>query len=189
MKVNNNNLKNLFIKSQAGDQNSYRELLTQLLPLIEFRVNRKVFEKKDCPDIIQEILLSIHKSLGSYDKRFDVKPWVVAICERRIVDYIRKVSRRNHNEILTIDGDVTSLGSTAKSLIETKVELDNLEVLMKDLPEESRQALLLTKLQGHSTKEAADIMGVQENALRTRISRSLSLLRDKVKNDENERGK
>lgn len=181
MKKNSVLLKRLFIQSQAGDQASYRKLLEAILPIIEYRVRRKVFEVKDQSDVIQEVLLSIHKSLASYDSRFDVKPWVTAICERRIVDYIRKVSRRNNNEVLTDDGDVTNITCDAKSLLETRQDVEELRELMKDLPEDSQQAIRLTKLEGHSTKEAAQILGIKESALRTRISRSLSQLKDKAK--------
>lgn len=181
--IKNKSLKSLFIKSQNGDQDSYRKLLNEIVPIIEFRVRRKVFEEKDQCDVTQEVLLSIHRSLASYDRRFDVKPWVISICERRIVDYIRKVTRRNNVEYLTQDTDVTFGTSDAKSILEMN---EDVEQLMKDLPKESRQALLLTKVKGHTTKEAAAILGVKENALRTRISRSLSFLKKRSSKLENE---
>ena len=178
MKNNRDVLVQLMTRSQNGDPISYQKLLEALVPLIEIRIRRKVFEVKNQSDVIQDVLFSIHKSLASYDNRFDVKPWVIAICERRIVDYIRKVTRRDSHEVLSENGDVTNHFIDTKSLLESRQEL---EELMKDLPEASKQALLLTKIDGYSTKEAAEILGVKQNALRTRISRSLDLLKEKAR--------
>ena len=174
MTYNENKLRELLILAQTGDKESYRKFLEMVLPYISSMASKKVFEKNDVSDVIQEILMSIHKSLGTYDSKRAVMPWLTTISQRRIIDYIRKVSKRPELEGLTKDGDVTFLKD------ETKVSLDTSEVL-KHLPEDTQKAITLTKIEGHSTKEAADILGIKENALRTKISRGMTLLKKKAK--------
>jgi len=169
-------LKKMLILSQQGDKDAYKNFLMSILPLIHSIFSKKIFHKDDTSDVIQEILLSIHKALPSYDSKRPVLPWVLAISERRIIDYIRKVTRKNKNETLTKDGSLTSFEDEAKRSVH------DLEILYK-LPYDIRRAIELTKIDGYSTKEAANILGINENALRTRVSRGMSKLKNKMKAD------
>jgi RNA polymerase sigma-70 factor (ECF subfamily) len=167
-------LKQYMILSQKGDQDSYRSFLIEVVPLIESRVRRQLINKDDVSDVVQEVLISIHKSLATYDSKRDVLPWLMTITHRRIVDYIRKITRINDKEVLTSDGDVTYFEDHTKSSV---VDLS----YFRKLSEETRSAIKLTKIEGYSTKEAAQMLGLKENALRTKISRGMSKLRDEAK--------
>jgi len=170
---NDGDLRKMLILSQKGDQVQYREFLKAILPIISSIAQRKVFNAEDSSDVIQEVLLSIHKALPTYDSKRAVLPWVVTITQRRIVDYIRKITRRNSTELLTEDGDVTFFQA------ETKLAIEGLKILDR-LPADTKKAIILTKLEGYSTKEAAQMLGVKENALRTKVSRGMTKLRKKA---------
>lgn len=174
MAYDTQNLKKYMILSQAGDQDSYRSFLIEVLPLIEARVRRQLINKDDVSDVVQEVLISIHKSLATYDSKREVLPWLMTITHRRIVDYIRKITKINQREVLTNDGDVTFFED------DTKNPVLDLTYLQK-LPEDTRSAIKLTKIEGYSTKEAAQMLGLKENALRTKISRAMAKLRDEAR--------
>jgi len=172
-------LSQLLASSQKGNRSDYQSFLTGIWPLIDSRVRKRVFNRDDVSDVTQEALLSIHKALATYDTKRSVLPWVIAITERRVVDYIRRTTRKNEMETLTADGDVTFYEA------QTKLPTGAHEILAL-LPEESRRAIELTKVEGYSTKEAAKILGIKENAVRTRISRAMSQLKEKMKAKERE---
>jgi len=175
MSYTENQLSGLIVLSQKGDKKSYKSLLVALLPFVTKMIQKKVFNENDVSDVVQEVMISIHKSLPTYDAKRDVMPWVYTITQRRVIDYIRKVSRRATKEILTADGDVTFFAG------ETKLELDTESLKVLDLlPEQTRKAITLTKIEGHSTKEAALILGMKENALRTRVSRGMTMLKKRA---------
>lgn len=173
MTKNSDRLKKLLIESLSGDKDSYREFFKEITPLVE-SIAQKAFHKEDVPDLVQEIFLSIHKSLPSFDPKRPVVPWVCAIANRRVIDYIRKISSRNNNEVLTEDGDVTIYPSQTKITIGGKIP-----PILEILPSDTKKAIMLTKYEGHSTEEAAKIMGIKSNALRTRISRGIKLIKKK----------
>lgn len=166
-------LKQLMLSSLKGDRNAYREFLLAITPLIT-SIAHKAFNKGDVDDIVQDIYISIHKSLASFDKGRAVTPWVVAIANRRVVDYIRKVTRRNDKEFHTDDGDVTNFADDAKDYTE------ELPPFLDLVPSDTKKAIVLTKIEGYSTEEAAKILGIKNNALRTKISRGFSLIRKKI---------
>ncbi len=174
---NKEEIKYLLIQTQKGDKKAYHLFLTKLSPYITKKVRFRIFNEGDVADVVQECLISIHRSLPTYDSKRDVLPWVVAITERRIVDYIRKKNRQMklQNEL---GPNVTNEEFVAK------YELEDLKIL-DQLPEVTKKAIELTKLHGHSTKEAALKLGLSEDALRARISRGLGRIQEMVREESN----
>lgn len=164
------NIRSLLIATQAGDQKSYQELLTLLYPYVQKVVSKKVFKEDDIQDVTQEILISIHNSLNTYDADRQALPWINTIIQRRIIDYVRKITRVSEHETTTEDGDVTFWCAPANFLIEDAEWIDQ-------LPEDLKQAVVLTKIEGHSTTEAAEMMGIKPDALRARVSRGIRKLK------------
>ncbi|MAF76916.1 MAG: hypothetical protein CME63_09500 [Halobacteriovoraceae bacterium] len=173
----NESLKELLIQTQEGNQESYKLFLKKVIPLIEKKVNKTVFNKSDRPDLIQEILMSIHQSLATYDSAYDVEPWLYTITQRRIIDYIRRIARHQKFNC-TEEFDVTNHIGQAN----IQSEMENYEIL-NILSNENRKAILLTKLYGHSTAEVAAELNIKENALRTRLSRAFKEIENYLKKE------
>lgn len=167
----NEELRHHLLLARSGDKSAYKLFLKGVLPTVTGLVTKKVFNADDQQDVVQEILLSLHKSLASYDDEREVLPWVYAIASRRIIDYIRKVTRVDADMMSPFSDDVTYHEETTNNSVE-KIDLSCLE----ELPELTKQAIHLTKIEGYSTKEAAVMLDIKENALRTRISRGLKQL-------------
>lgn len=174
------NIRSLLIAAQSGDQKAYRNLLEVLYPYVGSIVKRKVFDTNEVLDIQQDIILSIHRSLNTYDPDREPFPWINAITHRRIIDYIRKITRKNENEGHFKDGEVTI------PTFDSNIKTEDIEWL-QEVNEETRHAILLTKVQGHSTAEAANMLGIKENALRTRVSRGIRKLKNYLKAEYDER--
>lgn len=162
-------LKKLLVLAQSGERGPYERFLLKVTPYVRTIV-QKVFINDDRADVVQEVLLSIHKSLGSYDSKRPVLPWVSALANRRVVDYIRKTTSKKQLDEMLKDQNVTNQQLDTKPFEEESLCLDS-------LPETTKRAILLTKVEGHSTEEAAQIIGIGPNALRTRVSRGIKKLR------------
>jgi len=168
-------IKNLAL-AQKGDKSAYKSFLSDVSSLLRPIVSKKVFDQSHVEDVLQEALLGIHKSLHTYEPGRDPLPWVKAIAHRKIVDYIRKTLKKEENEVFTKEGDVTIFADPANIEMGTEDILQGLEPTL-------REPIELTKIKGHSTSEAAEILGIKENALRTRISRGLTKLRKILEED------
>ena len=160
----------LIERSQQGDKEAYRQFLNALYPWIEGRVGRRVFNESECADVVQDVMISVHKSLNTFDSSYSFLPWLLAICNRRIVDYIRKKGRIEEQEI-SGELDVTNVeGSANIDSVREQYEL------LAPLPENLLRPVWLTKIEGFSTAEAAEKLGIKENALRTRLSRAFKMI-------------
>ena len=154
-------LHSLLCKSMDGDQDNYRLFLIECSKIIEKRVRYKIFLKIDHDEVSQEILFGIHKSLASFNKDKKALPWLNSIINYKIIDYFRRNS--SNLEFSDID-DVTNEALSANTYIEG-IEL------FEQLTDDCQECLKLTKFDGLTSQQAAKEIGINENALRTRVSR------------------
>lgn len=168
-------------KSQTGDKQSYQKLLELIYPVIKAFVISKMGPSYNYEDITQECLISIHKALHTYDPKRSFKPWLFAITRYKLIDFLRKMQREasrevNHPEIFaTIAAPETNSISEENGLLVHRA--------LDALPADMKQAIVLTKMDGLSTNEAAEKLGVSPVALRSRVSRAYKILRKKLEKE------
>lgn len=79
----------LFQGAVDGDRKTYAALLTEISVLARRYVRRKLGDQADGDDIVQEILISVHKALPTYDPARACMPWLGAIMHFRLNDALR----------------------------------------------------------------------------------------------------
>lgn len=163
-----NNFSTLLIKAQDGDKIAYYDFLNQCTLFLRDRLKKWIYRSEIREEIIQEILIGVHKSLTTFLPDRDAYAWVMGIARFKVIDHLRK----NPEKYQELTSDVTFHQEMTNDIYES----------LNDLPELVKEALLLTKVDGLSTKEAAKSLGIKENALRTRVSRALALLKKELEN-------
>ncbi len=165
----------LMILAQSGDERAYQELLSDLARVLRGYVHRKVGRESDVEDIVQEVLISIHRSRHTFEQDRPIGPWIFAIAKRRIIDHLR-VGSRLSRELQGDDWDnewwLERAGGDAVA--------ENMRDLYREfqnLSEQKRQAVRLVALEGRSTRQAAEIMEMKESAFRVMFHRTVHSLR------------
>lgn len=169
----------LMVRAQAGDAESYRQLLGELGDAIESYLKRRFGNPEWVDDCVQESLLGLHRARRTYDPRRRFWPWMVTIVKHKAVDLLRRGAARTRIEVVSDDAlgrAATSPGSHRDSALDT-------ERILGWLNTEYRQALVLTKLEGHSIEEAATIAGVSQSAMKTRVHRAIRLVQRRLQKE------
>ncbi len=161
----------LMKQGQAGDRQSYNQLLSELGRVIEKYILSKFGELTSLEDCIQESLLAIHHARHTYDPRRPFRPWLFTIVHHKTIDILLKGNRHNIESL-----DQAGLETMEESHVDLDRAIDG-ERLMFELSDEQRQAITLTKYAGMTTNEASSVLGVTETALKARLKRGL----DKIK--------
>ena len=162
--MNKINLTELLIKAQDGDKTSYGLFLKECSIYLKYRLKKWNSRPEVVEEITQEVLIGIHRNLQTFLPGRNAEAWIMGIAKFKVIDFLRK----NPHKFQELNFDVTSDEN------ETNYDMED---IFSDLPEMIQEALLMTKIQGLSTKEAALKLGIKENALRTRLSRALSRFR------------
>jgi RNA polymerase sigma factor (sigma-70 family) len=133
-------------------------------------------------DIFQETFIKIVNTLrqGNYNEEGKFGPWAVRIGRNLTIDYIRK-QKRNVTITDSEGNDIFSylqIGEESREDILIKMQTEkNVKELVKRLPEEQREVLIMRHWGDMSFKEIADITGVSINTALGRMRYALSNLR------------
>lgn len=174
-----NALGQLMELAQRGDAGAYVELLKVITPRIRQIVaaQRGFAGPEEVEDLVQEILLSIHKVRATYDPARPFLPWLQAIVRNRLADGARRYSRTGRREVSIDDDDVTFSEIEANQDTGEPNDVDALKKAVEALPGAQRQAIELLKLREMSLKEAAAITGSSEASLKVATHRAIASLR------------
>ncbi|MFP4003193.1 MAG: sigma-70 family RNA polymerase sigma factor [Alphaproteobacteria bacterium] len=171
--------------AQEGDHASYDRLLREILPLIRgmIRKRRTFLPSEDIEDLVQDVLLSLHSVLATYDPERPFIPWLMAITRNRLADGGRRHARLNANEVTVERLPETFCDAEANRGAETFADRESLRRAMTELPPGQRQALDLLKLKELSLKEASAISGMSISALKVAVHRATKTLRNVLKRE------
>jgi RNA polymerase sigma-70 factor (ECF subfamily) len=164
--------------AQGGDSDAYRALLTAVTPRIRrfVRARRAFIGAADVEDLVQDVLLSVHTVLATYDPSRPFMPWLLAIARNRLADAARRHVRRAH-EVHVDDRHVTFVDVAANTPDEGPGDLEALTQAISGLPASQRKAIELLKLREMSLKEASAATGSSVSALKVATHRAMMSLR------------
>ncbi|HBZ71139.1 MAG TPA: RNA polymerase subunit sigma [Deltaproteobacteria bacterium] len=169
--------------AQRGDAVAYESLLRELRPSLQGFIRRQISNDAAVEDIVQTVLLSLHRARHSYRSEHLFEPWLWAIARNALTDFQRKRSRRNGREEPLPDENALPDGFLAPSSSDTRAGRDqvalsrDLEHALSRLPASQQEAVLLLHLEGLSVIEAAVRAHVSPGALKARVHRAYRALR------------
>ncbi|MEG3617187.1 sigma-70 family RNA polymerase sigma factor [Magnetovibrio sp. PR-2] len=169
--------------AQDGDGVAYQNLLQAVLPLIRAIVSKKIQDPDKTEDIVQEVLMSVHKNRHTYDPSLPFKPWLATITQRRTIDALRKIYRQGARETLVDEYPETFLADETNISPEDDLVFamgDELSRALESLPAGQRTAVELLKLREMSLKEASEASGMSVAALKVAMHRALKSLRTQM---------
>lgn len=131
-------------------------------------------------DLEQEILIQLWHSLGKFDGRVKITTWIYRIALNTAISFYRKESKVSRNNI-PIDKSIISLSNN-----ESEIELNqNIKLLYQFIEKlnELDKALILLYLDDNKYKEIAEILGISETNVGTKISRIKKELKEQFNNN------
>jgi len=169
-------LKTLMIESLAGNEQSYRRLLTDLSAHLRvYYVRRLGRGHAIVEDLVQETLLAVHVRRFTYDRERPFTGWLNAIARYKLIDYFRESRARSAVSIDEADDVFTA--ETADAAI-ARVDIGR---LLDDLPVKSRVLIRAVKIDGRSVAEVSATEGVSKSAVKVAIHRGLKRLARRLK--------
>ena len=163
-------------RAQGGDRGAYRRLLEEITPYLRSLASRRVPNRSDVEDAVQDALLTLHAVRHTYDPSRPFGPWLVAIANRRVVDGLRRRGRTGARET-PLDAEHETFAAPEANYHEAASEARALREAVESLPPGQRDAIRMLKLQEMSLKEAAAVSGMTVAALKVATHRAVKSLR------------
>ena len=133
-------------------------------------LQRKISDPDEVDDLLQEILIKVHKNLSSLESVTKTKAWLFQIANNTIIDFYRK---RDRGIALSAD----DLWYSEENDQAQQKLAQCVTPFIKALPKESADLLTEIELHGRSQKEVADKFGINYSTLKSRVQKGRKQLR------------
>lgn len=171
----------LMTSAQDGNQADYARLLKEIVPMVRAVVAHHHRRADRVDDVVQDVLLTLHRIRHTYDPGRPFMPWLVAVARRRSIDAIRRRTRTETMEIRDDTSYETFADPLANRELEGREATDQLAAALAALPRGQREALELVKLKEMSLVEASAVSGQSVGGLKVNVHRAIKALRAKLK--------
>lgn len=167
--------------AQDGDADAYKAVLTASIPVVLAIARRMNMNAAVADDVVQEVLLTIHRARHTYDPGRPFLPWLRAIANRRAIDVLRLHGRNGAREVHDPDAYLNRAGPEAgtETATDRQDEAATLRSAIATLPPRQRQAIELLGLQERSLAEASVQTGQTKTALKVNLHRAIRALRSR----------
>lgn len=181
---------------KTGDSLSDHEIVRRVLAgesalfeLIMRRYNQRVYrtvrsivrDESEAEDVMQQAYVNAYAHLGQFEERATFVTWLTRIAINEALARIRPRALRLADDMdETImdrlesprpDPEQELLASELKNVVESEIAA---------LPASYRSVLMLREVEGLSTAETAECLGVNEDLIKTRLHRARTILRDNL---------
>jgi len=132
--------------------------------------------RDDREDLAQEIIVQLWRSFASFDGRCRFSTWMYRIALNVAISFYRRESTRTRHVLSDDEKVLNAIDETENRSAEVQALyefIDGLEPLNK--------ALILLYLDGNSYSEIADVVGITETNVATKISRLKQTMREEFR--------
>ncbi len=182
--LDNQDIQLLVSKIVTGNERAFRELYNHFFPILYQYSYSLLGNKEDTRDVVQEVFLQVHKSVGTLREREKVSNWLYTITYTKCIDVIRR--REKSNRIMKTlyyeeKNKPLFLGEVADE-VEKREWHRNIKKEVEQLSTAKKNSIILFYQQGLSTKEIAEVQGISEGSVRNALTGARKQIRLSLEN-------
>jgi len=174
--------------AKAGDLEAFSQLVNRYDRNI-FRIAQHItHNEEDAQDVVQDAFLKAYQNLEQFQENSKFYTWLVRIA---VNEALMKLRKRRNDRTVSLDEDVeTEEGSMPREVADWspnpeqlygQSELgDILKKTIQGLPPGFRTVFVLRDVEGLSTEETAEMLGLSVPAVKSRLLRARLQLRERL---------
>jgi RNA polymerase sigma-70 factor, ECF subfamily len=177
----------LIARVQAGQADAFYELVRPYERAVFLSALSLTRNDADAEEVAQEAMLKAFKYIGGFRREAKFSTWLIQIAINEAKMKIRKNRRHLYDSIeesqMSDDGDYipkdfADWREIPSEALERKELRDALASALNSLPEKYRTVMMLRDVQQLSIAETAQVLGISEANVKTRLSRARLQMRD-----------
>ena len=166
----------------SGFDGSFEELVRRYQRPISAYVYRMVGNYESALDLTQEIFIKVYNSLNRYRAEFKFSTWIYKIAHNAAVDHLRRTATREQSLVLGPEGDTFDLPLESARLSpeqesEQKERRGEIEAVVRALPANYRELIILRHSQDLSYEEIVEVTGLPLGTVKNRLFRAREMMR------------
>lgn len=165
----------LVASALAGRQTAFAALMARHREAVFRLARHHTGDEVEALDLTQEAFIAAFASLAKFDAARPFRAWIMRIAVNKCRDWARRRAvRRLFRMARPLEDafDVADQGLDPEAEAISRRELARVSAAVAALPANLKDPLILCRLEGMSMSEAAEVLGLTEKAVETRIYRA-----------------
>ncbi len=173
-----------------GDRRAFDELVHRYERELYNYLRRYVGDDQVAEDVFQQTFLQVHLKCDQFEPGRRFRPWLYTVAINQAIDMQR---RNRRHRMASLDkrlgtGDEQETGALVdlldnesagpSQLAEEAEQSEEVRRAVDELPESTRQAVLLVYFQGMKYREAAEVMSIPVGTVKSRLHAAIGRLNE-----------
>jgi len=165
----------LIVGVSRGEREALAELYARHGSWLLLRLSRRCSDAGLVDEVLQDTFVAVWRGASRYHGTGEVGAWIWGIAIRRLIDRLRGQS------LATVPlSEVQKSEPSAEEQVLLGIEYGDLGGALRQLPPELRAVVEATILDGLTTKEAGQLLGIPNGTVKTRLMRARAALREEL---------
>ena len=160
--------------ASRGDQESQKKIYQRIAAQI-FRIVRRIVGQDHVDDVVQDFFVTLFAKISQFRFESSFETWVHRMAVNQSLQHLRKASREQERiRQYAGDGAVQSMPKDENS---SREDAEVLELAMNHLSGDQRALLHMKEVEGFGYQQIAEVLGVPEGTVGSRLNKARSELR------------
>lgn len=173
----------LIVDAITGRVDGFEELVRRYQRPITGYVFRMLGDYEASLDVTQEVFIKVYNSLSKYSSEYKFSTWLYRIAHNAAIDHMRRNSVTPQSlEAENADGSfqiqIESRGSSPEQDHERSEWRNEIDAVVKCLPDAYRDLILLRHARDLSYDEIAEVTGLPLGTVKNRLFRAREMMRE-----------
>lgn len=182
----------LVVASRLGNRESFEELVRRTARMVYARAYLETGSRPRAEDVTQETYLAAWRNVRKLPNAGSLRPWLMTILNSVIIDQWRRETRAKRGGLRTGVAEVELArvadgGPSPDVRAEDAEERERALSVLRSLPAEYRQVLMLRYLAGADYETIGRELAISNGSLRGLLSRGMAMLREQLKSTAEKR--
>lgn len=174
----------LLERCRNGDERAFRDLLDRYHGAMLATVVGMLGQGSDAESVVQDGFLRFYRSLGKFEGRSSLKTYLTRIVMNQALKQMRQ-RQRWYSRFLSSDDPDQGVGEASVApeigALEDEERAEAIRNAVQQLGPDFRSVVVLRFLNGCSTQECSEILGIPAGTVMSRLSRALDKLAPMLK--------
>jgi len=169
----NNSDKDLIVAVKQNEHDAFKELYLKYFQMLIRFAWYRVHSVDIAKELVQELFIRVWSSRKSLDPEKSIKAYLYKALSNLIINHLKLKSSND----ISLDNNDDYLEPSKNENIDLQIDIRN---AIDSLPEKMKSVYMLSRYDGFSYDEIAEICNVSKKAVEKRMSKAFVLLRKKI---------
>lgn len=181
-------IKGIAKPGMTSQEEFFRNLVLEHQEMVVNTCYRFVFNREDAEDLAQDVFMEVYRSLDQFREEAKLSTWIYRIAVSKSLDHLRRMKRKKRfgslKRLIGAEDPGEDIAAPSYDTpAETLAEKERVMILrnaLDTLPDSQKTAFLLSKQDGYSNQEIADILNTSVSAVESLVHRAKKNLHEKL---------